>query len=170
MRVSNVHERELIADLATAAPLIDRLASPEDVLWPGKSWPRMRFDRPLRVGARGGHGPIRYFVESYRPGREIRFRFTGPRGFDGWHGLLLEEAGSRRTRLRHILQMTTHGTASFSWPLVFRPLHDALVEDALDCAEDFMGIEVEPVRWSLWVRLLRAALLPRRPGRAAAVG
>jgi hypothetical protein len=46
----------------------------------------MRFDRPLAVGAIGGHGPIRYVVEAYDPGAMIRFRFTRPAGFDGVHG------------------------------------------------------------------------------------
>ncbi|UNO43730.1 DUF2867 domain-containing protein [Streptomyces sp. MST-110588] len=38
----------------------------------------MRFDRPLGVGAYGGHGPVRYRVSAYDPGRRIRFDFTSP--------------------------------------------------------------------------------------------
>jgi hypothetical protein len=80
MKVINVHERELQADLEKVGALIDSLSSLEDALWPISSWPRMEFDLPLSVGATGGHGPVRYFVESYTPSQAIRFRFTGPKG------------------------------------------------------------------------------------------
>jgi len=33
-----------------------------------------------------GHGPIRYFVKSYEPEKGIYFEFTGPSGFNGYHG------------------------------------------------------------------------------------
>jgi len=65
MEVLNVHERELEADPIQIGALIDSLASREDRLWPKHVWPRMEFDRSLGVGAKGGHGPIRYFVEEY---------------------------------------------------------------------------------------------------------
>ena len=68
MRVINVHERELNASLEKAGVLIDRLASRDDLLWPYDRWPAMRFDRPLGVGAVGGHGPIRYVIEAYVDG------------------------------------------------------------------------------------------------------
>ena len=86
MRVINVHERELLATPEQVGALIDSLASDEDALWPNHSWPRMAFDRPLCVGATGGHGPVRYFVGEYVPGQAIRFHFTGPKGFSGYHG------------------------------------------------------------------------------------
>ena len=85
VRVTNVHERALGASAAIAGELIDRLASEHDVLWPLDRWPPMRFDRSLGVGADGGHGPIRYVVEAYEPGRSIRFRFTRPKGFIKLH-------------------------------------------------------------------------------------
>ena len=84
MRVINVHERELNVSLYTAGELIDRLASENDVLWPSDRWPPMRFDRPLSVGAVGGHGPIRYVIEAYEPGRSIRFHFTKTGRISGW--------------------------------------------------------------------------------------
>ncbi len=31
--------------------------------------------------------------------------------------------------------MSTHGLAVLSWPLVYRPMHDALIEDSLATAE-----------------------------------
>ena len=94
---------------------------------------------PLGVGANGGHGPIRYFVEAYTPGESITFRFTGPKGFDGFHGFELVSGPNQRVVLRHTLSMTTHGPAVVSWPLVFRPMHDALIEDSLATAQESLG-------------------------------
>jgi len=121
----------------------------------------MQFDGPLAVGAAGGHGPIRYTVEEYAPGSSIRFRFTGPSGFDGFHKLELED---RRTQtiLRHRLEMETSDAAIIFWPLLFRPLHDALVEDALTTAQISLGLAGQIVKWSLFVRLLRVITAGRR--------
>jgi hypothetical protein len=130
----------------------------------------MRFDRGLAVGAIGGHGPIRYTVDAYDPGRSVRFRFTGPPGFDGHHGYEIEEVGSGEARIRHVLEMKTSGRALLAWPLVYRPLHDALMEDSLDRAQALCGGVPEARTWPVWVRLLRWALSRargrRRSGRA----
>ena len=85
MKVLNIHERELKADYEQAAKLIDSLSSGDDLIWPNQCWPRMKFDRPLSVGAKGGHGPIGYVVEAYKPGQSIKFCFTSPKGFNGFH-------------------------------------------------------------------------------------
>jgi hypothetical protein len=117
----------------------------------------MRFDRPLAIGARGGHGPIRYDVDAYEPGRSVRFRFTAPRGFEGFHAYEVDERAGR-TILRHVLEMRASGAARATWPLVFRPLHDALIEDSLDRAEHAVtGGVARPAHWSAYVRFLRAA-------------
>jgi len=53
-----------------------------------------------------------------------------------------------------------------AWPLIFRWLHDALIEGALDRAETATtGTPVKGRPWPLSVRLLRTALR-RQPGRA----
>lgn len=163
MPVLNIHERIITAPLDSVGRLIDSLSSPDDRLWPQELWPAMRFDRPLAVGARGGHGPIRYDVEAYEPGRSVRFRFTGPKGFNGFHELAAEPSGAGSTCLRHTLQMRTTGLARLSWPLVYRPLHDALIEDALDKAERSLGRMPAGARWSPYVRLLRWALAAAPP-------
>jgi hypothetical protein len=138
-------------------PLIDSLASNEDRLWPRGKWPPMRFDRPLAVGAVGGHGPVRYSVEEYRPGQAIFFRFSAPRGFNGTHCFEVEDRQGKAI-LRHRLEMRATGPALLSWPLFFRPLHDACLEDCMDRATASLGIALErPARWSIYVRLLRAA-------------
>ncbi len=162
MHVQNVHEREFDLSPAAVGSLIDSLASSNDSLWPNDKWPPMRFDRALAVGGRGGHGPIRYSVEEYQPGRLILCRFLAPHGFDGTHRY--EVAGERgRTVLRHVLEMDTTGLASLSWILVFRPLHDALIEDSLDKAAISLGnAPRNAARWSISVRVLRHALTTLR--------
>ena len=80
MKVLNIHERELEADAARIGVLINSLASKEDRLWPKHVWPRMEFDRSLGVGANGGHGPIRYFVEAFTPAEIDYLSFHRPEG------------------------------------------------------------------------------------------
>jgi hypothetical protein len=116
MNVLNIHEREFSVSPGRVGALIDSLSSREDTLWPKQAWPLMEFDRILSVGAVGGHGPIRYFVEAYVPGKSIRFRFTGPRGFNGYHGYEVLELTPQSCVLRHTLGMTTRGLAIISWP------------------------------------------------------
>lgn len=96
--------------------------------------------------------------EAFSPGREVTFRFTGPRGFDGFHRLEVLPSGEGRAVLRHTIDMNTRGPALLTWPLVFRPLHDALLEDALALAQDNLGAMPEVRPWSGWVRFLRWAL------------
>lgn len=158
MNVLNIHERDLDADPGTVGALIDSLASDRDRLWPSACWPAMRLDRPLGVGALGGHGPISYLVEEFRPGRMVKFRFTGPRGFDGYHWLEVIPTAAHGTRLRHTLRMRVFGLALVSWPLVIRHLHDALIEDALALAQASLGIPAVVCPWSRWVRFLRWAM------------
>lgn len=52
-------------------------------------------------------------------------------------------------------------------PLAIRPLHDALVEDALTNAQVALGEQPMPVPWSPWVRMLRAVLGRRGRPRGA---
>lgn len=155
MKVVNIHERELHASASEVGALVDSLASEKDRLWPRAVWPAMRFDRPLGVGALGGHSQIFYVVEEYLPGQMVKFRFTGPRGFDGWHWLEVLPKGEHRTVLRHTIEMRIYGMALLSWPLVIRHLHDALLEDALALAQAALGSTPIVHPWSWWVRLLR---------------
>ncbi|MFE3457022.1 SRPBCC family protein [Nocardiopsis aegyptia] len=159
MPVYNTHERHLNASPGEVGALLDTLASDDDRLWPHGSWPALFLDGPLAVGAAGGHGPVRYTVEEYVPGHRLRLRFGAPRGFDGFHEFTVRPDPRGGTVLAHLLAMRAHGPALASWPLVFGPLHDALLEDLLDRAEIAVAGSVRtPARWSLWVRLLRALL------------
>ncbi|MCP4545753.1 MAG: SRPBCC family protein [bacterium] len=157
MKVKNVHERKMPYPASSIGALIDTLASESDKLWPNEKWPPMKFDQGLQIGARGGHGPIRYTIQSYEPGRSVHFRFTGPKGFDGYHAFVVAE-GADWVVLRHIVEMKARGAAAISWPLVFGPLHDALIEDGFDKAERNSGGNPSARSWSWWVRALRWAL------------
>jgi hypothetical protein len=157
LRVSNVHQRRIPRSPAEVGRLIGSLASDRDALWPRGLWPAMRFDRPLGVGADGGHGPIRYSVVEYDPGRYIRFRFSAPRGFNGHHRLEAIPEGNG-TLLRHTIEMNAKGWALVTWPLFVRPLHNALIEDAFAITEISLGLTPTIVPWSPWVRFLRWAM------------
>ncbi len=152
----NLHERRLEVEAAEAAQIIDTVASKRGV-WPSEDWPPMVLDRGLTVGSEGGHGMIGYSVDEYVPGQRVRFTFSAPPGFLGWHEFaVLPAVGS--CDLRHTLVVEPQGLVRISWPVVFRPLHDALIEDALDKAEEHTGRPRPVSPWPWQVRFLRLAL------------
>ncbi|MEV0598674.1 SRPBCC family protein [Streptomyces sp. NPDC050315] len=154
--VLNVHERSLPTSPEAVGALLDTLGSENDRLWP-PDWPPVRFAGPLAVGVRGGHGPVEYVVSHYVPGQWVRFAFTGPKGFHGFHEFSVEPRGEGRTVLRNTLLVRPRGMRWLSWLLFFRPVHDAAFEDCLDCAERAVTDRVaRPAEWSPYVRLLRA--------------
>jgi len=166
--VRSVHERRLKAGPHQVGSLLDALAGPADRLWPATTWPPLRLDRPLAVGAAGGHGPIRYAVEAHDPGAVVRFRFAPSFGADGTHTFSVLPDGAGGSVLRHELDARTSGWMRLLWPVAVRWLHDALLEDLLDRAEeDADGAVARPARWSPLVRLLRAVAARRRSGSAA---
>lgn len=153
--VRNEHQRVVEAPAAAVGALIDRLSAADDPLFPTPAWPAMTFDGPLAVGASGGHGPVRYRVAAYEPGRRVRFDFTEPD--DGFHEISVEPLGERRCRVRHVLETTPRRLERLLWPTVIRPVHDTMVEEVLDNAERAAtGHCAHPTRWSRWVRLLNA--------------
>ena len=153
--VRNVHSRRFPAPVAEAEALLDTLGTPADRLWPGEDWPPIAFDRPLAPGLTAGHGPVRYVVESFDR-RSIRFRFTQPRGIRGHHEFRVAETGDG-CELSHVLAGQSCGLSRLSWPLFWRPLHDAVLEQLLDRAELALTGHVRaPARWSPYVRLVRA--------------
>ena len=165
--IHNTHERRFAIPPAAVGALLDDLASPTDRLWPPE-WPPLRLDRPLAVGARGGHGPIRYRVDEFEPGRRVVFGFDPSCGLEGTHRLEVEPS-AHGALLRHVVQARPRGRMRWAWPLAFRWLHDALSEDLLEQAERSVDRQVAQRRRSAWVRLLRWTLRPRPPARSAAV-
>ena len=149
--VRNVHTRRFPVSADRLVPLLETLGTPEERLWPVADWPPTRLDGPRVPGTPAGHGPVRYVVEEVSPDR-LRCRFTAPAGVHGYHELTIDGGA-----LTHVLDASLHGWARLTWPLFFRPLHDALLEGLLDRAElEVTGRVVRPVRWSPYVRLLRA--------------
>ena len=163
MKVINIHERILGATFEQVGALIDSLASEDDALWPHHVWPAMKFDRPLAVGAAGGHGPIGYFVEEYIPGQSVRFRFTKPEGWDGTHRFEVVNSPEGTVSLRHTLDMATSGSSSFAWQLIYRPMHDAVFEDVLGKAQASLGQTPQMKPWSGTVKFLRWILAKGNP-------
>ncbi len=154
--VHNIHERLVAAPVEEVGPLLDRVGGPRDVLWPTPEWEPMVLDRPVAVGAAGGHGPIRYRVTAHEPGRRVEFTFEPGLGLHGRHTFTAEPAGPRSTLLRHVVEGRLSGPMVLAWPLAVRWVHDAVLEDLLDNAERAVGHRpARPVRWSPWVRLLR---------------
>ena len=164
--VTNVHVRDLHTSFSLAGTLLDSLSSKDDKLWPYDRWSPMKFDRPLGIGAVGGHGMIRYVVEEYRTGHFVSFRFTEPQGFIGTHAFDLQEFSPGVVRIRHVIRMKLKGAARIWWPLVIRWLHDALIEDAFDKAEAYISSQaIKQGTLSLRVRLLRRLFKRRRTRR-----
>lgn len=155
--IQNVHQRYVRASAGSVGDLLDSLSTKHDRLWPRGQWPSMRLDRPLGIGASGGHGPVRYVVDAYEPGRSVSFQSTGPSGFHGHHAFAVSETADEATvLLTHELMMTVTGSARVTWPLFFRPLHDALIEESFDRAESEVGNPPEvPSKRPLWTRTLR---------------
>ncbi|MEM9190768.1 MAG: SRPBCC family protein [Myxococcota bacterium] len=157
MKFTNVHERFVEGSPQQAKALLDTLATGEDALWP-RGWPPIRLDRELGVGAAGGHGPIRYSVEGYQPGRSVTFRFEPSTGFEGNHWIEIAP-GVGGVFFRHVIHAESGFWGRLYWSLIVRPLHDALIEDAFDNAERAItGAVARPARWSLRVRALRSIL------------
>ncbi|GHJ04545.1 MULTISPECIES: SRPBCC family protein [Streptomyces] len=160
----NVHERPLPAPPESVGALLDSLGCPDDRLWP-PGWPELRFQGPPAVGVPGGHGPISYVVSHYVPGRWIRFRFTGPRGFEGFHEFSVESLGEGRSLLRHTLVVRPYGWRWLAWPVVVRPVHDAVFGQVLERAERALtGRTVRPAGRGWYARVLRGATARLAPG------
>lgn len=133
--IHNIHERTIAAPATELGPLLDGLGRPGDLLWPSDRWDPMVLDRPLAVGADGGHGPIRYTVAEYEPGRRVRFVFREVTGIAGFHELSIEELPGGTSRMRHLLHGQARGRMRLLFPVLVEALHDAVVEDLLDNAE-----------------------------------
>jgi hypothetical protein len=158
MRVQIRHARTLDATQQEVGRLVAAIGSERDVLWPNDSWPgtQLELDGPLAVGARGGHGAIRYCVEAYEPGRFVQFRFQPGQGLDGFHRFDIEPLACGRTRLAHRLDMRVGGATRLVRPLLER-MHDTLICQLLDNAQRATGGQVyRPTPMPLWMRAINA--------------
>ncbi|WP_282759869.1 DUF2867 domain-containing protein [Actinoplanes sandaracinus] len=152
--MENVHERVLPVPAAEVGRLLDRAGSADDPLWPTPCWLPMRFDRPLAVGADGGHGAVLYHVSAYEPGRRIEFTFDPRIGLVGTHTMEVLPQGPDSCLLRHRIVADTRGAMRILWPAIVRVCHDTVLEHLLDNAERAVtGSVADPVRYPWRARL-----------------
>jgi RimJ/RimL family protein N-acetyltransferase len=130
----NVHERHIAGDPDEIGGLLETWGSAGDRFWCSELLVPASFRRGLEVGSRGGHGAIRYRVVEHTPGRSVRVEFEPGVGLRGHHGFEIHPTANGECRLRHELVATPEGVFRAAWPL-FRPVHDAGVEDILDHVE-----------------------------------
>ena len=165
MKIDNRHERYFKAKANMVGSILDTLSGPDDRLWPRDTWPPMLFDTDLKPGAKGGHGMVRYEVEEYATGRRAIFRFDGTgltADLDGRHYFEIIPRNSY-VILRHVIDADCDFKAWLKWKILIEPLHDALLENALDRAERALnGCVKRPVRWSARVKILRNILAKKR--------
>lgn len=164
MKILNVHERTLKLTPQVIGTAIDSLAGPDDIIWPRDKWPAMEFDLGLCVGAKGGHGVVRYEVEEYIPGKRAVFRFDGTgmtAGLDGRHFFEVLPH-QEHIIIRHVIDAKCNFPFWLTWYFLIRPLHDALLEDGLDQMENkLMGSE-KATNWSPWVKFIRSRMAKAR--------
>ena len=165
MKIFNRHERRYDVQSESMGGVLDTLSGPNDRLWPRDTWPPMLFDTSLKPGAKGGHGLVKYYVEEYVPGRRVIFRFDGSgltEGLDGRHYFEIIPR-NHHSVLRHVVDAECDLRRWMKWQLLIGPLHDALLEDALDLAEQALEGKIKrPARWSPWVRFIRRIMVKKR--------
>jgi hypothetical protein len=170
MTFINVHQRTLPVSARRIGQLVDEAAKRDSPLWPSDNWPPMILDRPLGVGAEGGHGMVRYACSAYQPGRLVEFTFVPGFMLRGTHTFeILDASQGDGCVLRHVLSVHPRDVACwFGFHLAVRWLHNALMEDLLDRAATVVGHPpAKSAHWSVWVRLLRA-YLSRNPANTSA--
>ncbi len=165
MKIHSRHERSFKAKTDSVGNILDTLSGPEDRLWPRDNWPPMLLDKSLTPGSKGGHGVVRYEVEEYLRGSKAVFRFDGTGLTGDFNGLHYFEIAplTGRVILRHIIDAEGDFRTWLKWKVVIEPLHDALLEDALDRAELALnGRVARPAVWSARVKILRNLLAKKR--------
>jgi hypothetical protein len=98
-------------------------------------------------------------VLHHESGRSITFEFTDrPRGLRGHHQFVVQATGPDRCVLWHLTDVDVTHTLRFTWWVLWAPLHDALIEDALTKAQASAEGHPQTPRsqWTIPVRLLRA--------------
>lgn len=152
--ISNIHERQLPASASDVGNLLERLGTADDCLWPSPPWVPLRLDRPPSVGAKGGHGSVRYHVSRYEPGQRVEFTFDRGTGLVGTHAFEVDPRGPRSCVLRHRLVGKPVGTGRLLWPALIRSCHDTVIEHVLDNAERAVtGSVARPVAYPWRARL-----------------
>ncbi|TPN86296.1 hypothetical protein [Aquimarina algicola] len=158
MKVINIHKRVLNQPRSRITELLETLATDDDKIWPKEKWPTMKFQDGIKIGSKGGHGPIKYCIERYNPSEIIEFRFLKPHGFNGIHKFELTELTKEKTEIKHTIDMHTRGKGTLLWILGIKSLHNALIEDGFDKLENNFIEHQKSTKWNFWVRFLRKQL------------
>ncbi len=158
MKVINIHKRVLNQPRSRITELLETLATDDDKIWPKEKWPTMKFKDGIKIGSKGGHGPIKYCIERYNPSEIIEFRFLKPHGFNGIHKFELTELTKEKTEIKHTIDMYTSGKGTLLWILGIKSLHNALIEDGFDKLENNFVEHQKSTKWNFWVRFLRKQL------------
>lgn len=161
MKVINIHKREINQPKEEIIKLFRTLASENDLMLATNKWSPMKLDKGLQIGSKGGHGPIKYHVVEYNPEDLIVFEFD-LKGFNGTHKFNIIAINQKRTELSHIIDMKTSGFSTIKWIFAIRWLHDAFIEDAFDKVENHFSMIKKRSEWSLWVKLLRKIMKPKK--------
>ena len=162
MKVLNIHKRTINQPKIKVAELLKTLSTENDRIWPKEKWPEMKFKGGINIGAKGGHGPIRYSVEKYNPNEIIEFRFSKPNGFNGIHKFEINELTNEKTEIKHTISMNTVGRGTLIWILAIRSLHNALIEDGFDKLENNFSENIKSTKWNFWVKFLRNQIAKKR--------
>jgi len=158
LKIINIHRRIIYQKENLIAEIFNSLATKNDRIWPIGKWPKMKFKDGVKVDSVGGHGPIRYSINKYVVGKYIEFKFLSPTGFNGIHKFEILEIDSNKTELKHTIDMNISLVTFINWFFIVRPLHDALLEDALDRVENVFLEKKKSSKWNLWVVFLRKVL------------
>jgi len=155
LKVLNIHKRTLNQPKEKVAELLKTLSTENDRIWPKEKWPEMKFKEGIKIGAKGGHGPIRYSIEKYNPNELIQFRFSKPNGFNGIHKFEINELSDQKTEIKHTIDMNTEGKGTLIWFFAICSLHNALIEDGFDKLENNFFDNRKSTKWNIWVKFLR---------------
>ena len=166
MKVLNIHTRTINQPKRKVSELIETLSAENDQIWPKEKWPRMKFKDGIKVGAKGGHGPIRYSVEKYNPNEIIEFRFSKPIGFNGIHKFEIKELADKQTEVKHTIEMVTEGKGTLVWLFAVRSLHNALIQDGFDKIENSFSNLNKKTEWNIWVKIVRQLLAKKAKSHA----
>ena len=158
MKVLNIHKRTINQPKKKVVELLGTLSTENDKIWPNEKWPTMKFKSGIKNEAKGGHGPIRYSVEKYKPNEIIQFRFSKPKGFNGIHKFEISELYENQTEIQHTIDMQTVGLGTIKWIFAVRSLHNALIEDAFDKIENNFTLTKKSTELNFWVKMLRKIL------------
>jgi hypothetical protein len=162
LKVLNIHKRTINQPKDKVTELLKTLSTENDRIWPKEKWPEMKFKEGIQIGAKGGHGPIRYTTEKYNPNEIIQFRFSKPNGFNGIHKFEIKELDKEKTEIKHTIDMNTEGKGTLIWTFAICSLHNALIEDGFDKLENNFSDNRKSTEWNIWVKFLRKQISKKR--------